>query len=54
MTWNFQNVFNCAFTWVFCCFLAVHFAHMKSPSQGREIASHKPVPAVYYDASFKY
>ncbi len=53
MTWNFQNVFNTAFCWVFCCFLAVHFAHMKTPSQNREIANFKPVASPVYDSSFK-
>jgi hypothetical protein len=53
MTWNFSSVLACCFCFVFFSFLAVHHAHMKTPTQYREIASSKPTVHPMYDASFK-
>lgn len=54
MTWNIQTWFTYAFCFVFFNFLAVHYAHMKSPGQTREIASHVKIAEPWYNASYKY
>ena len=55
MTCKFSDFFSLSFGFVCCCFLAVHFAHMKTPTSVREIASHETyVAKPWYDASFKY
>ncbi len=54
MTWNFTSFFKCCFFFSFFTFMAVHYAHMKSPSQYREIASMQTHVKPWYDASFKY
>ncbi len=48
-----NTFFTLCFGWVFCCFLAVHFAYVKTPSQYRGIASDKKIATPWYDASFK-
>lgn len=44
--------------WCFICtywaFMAVHYAHIKTPGQNREVASWKGSNQPLYDASFKY
>jgi hypothetical protein len=54
MTWNLQTVWTYAFCFCLFSFLAIHFAHMKTPTQFREIASHHSVVKPAYDASWKY
>ncbi|HXH30346.1 MAG TPA: hypothetical protein VNJ01_06015 [Bacteriovoracaceae bacterium] len=53
MTWNFKAWFTHFFFFSLFTFMAVHFAHMKSPSQYREIASQQKSAHPWYDASFK-
>ncbi|HXH76422.1 MAG TPA: hypothetical protein VNJ08_15730 [Bacteriovoracaceae bacterium] len=54
MTWNFSTVISYTFAFFFFSFMAVHFAHMKTPSQYREIASHSSAAKhPWYDAGFK-
>jgi hypothetical protein len=45
-----------AFFFFFVCFnfLAAHYAHMKSPTQERSIASQTTMVKPWYDASWKY
>ena len=58
MSWNITDCFHFAFSWAFFTFLAVHYAHMKTPALNREIASYTTernltvVP--WYDSSFKF
>lgn len=54
MSYKFTNFCTWAFTFVFFSFLAVHFAHMKSPGQYRGVASSQEVVKPWYNASFKY
>jgi len=54
MTCKFTTFFTHTFFFVFFTFLAVHYAHMKTPSQYREIASFQQQAQPWYDASFKY
>jgi hypothetical protein len=45
--------FTSCFCVMFWSFLAVHHAHMKTPGQGRDIASSKVTVKPWYDASYK-
>ena len=54
MKCNFTSFFTHFFFFSFFTFMAVHYAHMKSPSQYREIASQQKSTHPWYDASFKY
>lgn len=47
------SVFSFFFFFAFFSFLAVHHAHMKTPSQSREIASWGQIERPWYDASYK-
>lgn len=53
MTWNFSTFLSYAFAFFFFSFLAVHYAHMKTPPQYRGIASQHAVVQPMYDANFK-
>lgn len=54
MTSKVSTFFTFSFCFMFFAFLAVHHAHMKTPSQGRGIASSKTVVKPWYDASYKF
>ncbi len=53
MTHKLTSYFTSVFCFMFWSFLAVHYTHMKSPNQNREIASWKQAPKPFYDASYK-
>ncbi|MFP5386129.1 MAG: hypothetical protein ACLGHN_08630 [Bacteriovoracia bacterium] len=44
--------FTFCFSFMFWTFMAVHYGHMKTPTEGRGIAS-TPETRPWYDASFK-
>lgn len=48
-----SSFFTFAFFFVFFNFLAVHYAHMKTPAQDRGLASESQVQKPWYDASWK-
>lgn len=54
MTYKITDFFTHAFVFMFMSFLAVHYAHMKTPSQERHIASQELQVRPWYDASWKY
>lgn len=47
------DFFTFAFCFVFFSFLAVHFAHMKTPATERSIASQHETIKPWYDSSWK-
>jgi hypothetical protein len=53
MTCKVSSFFTFAFFFVFFNFLAVHYAHMKTPGQDRGLASEHQVVKPWYDASWK-
>lgn len=49
-----SSFFTFCFVFAFWTFMAVHHAHMKTPAEGRGIASYKIAPdKPMYDASWK-
>ncbi len=53
MPYKVTSFFTFCFLFTVCSFLAVHHAHMKSPTQSREIASWGKTVHPWYDASYK-
>ena len=53
MTDHFKSYFQFVFLFTFFSFLGVHYAHMKTPSLSREIASQSPTVVPWYNAGFK-
>lgn len=53
MSWKASTFFTFCFCFMFWSVLAVHYSHMKGPSQYREVASFTPEVKPWYDASWK-
>jgi hypothetical protein len=53
MTWKYADFATRCFCFAFLSFLAVHYAHIKTPGQYRGLASDKALVHPWYDASFK-
>lgn len=52
---SFKSFWTFAFFFIFFNFLAVHYAHMKTPGQDRYVASQQSWSSKpWYDASWKY
>lgn len=47
------SFFSFCFLFAFWTFMVVHYAHMKTPGQYREVASWSQPAKPWYDASFK-
>ena len=54
MNFSVASFFTSCFCFAFLSFLAVHYTHMKAPSQNREIANWVTPAPIWYDASYKF
>ena len=54
MTYKVTSFFTWCFCFAFWTFMVVHYTHMKTPSQYREIASASSQETPWYDASYKF